>query len=144
MLFVCFFLGPALQDIVTTSFRERHGGQDHQLDNHQFAEAGEATAGSTCSVCICDFASEDMVRRLPCGHVFHTGCVDPWLQQRATCPTCRWSMVAAGDASSPEESPGNRRAAGEAAAAAPGPVTADAGSSATVATARSGLRLLLR
>ena len=32
-----------------------------------------------CSVCTEDFAENDRVRILPCGHVYHRRCIDPWL-----------------------------------------------------------------
>ena len=28
-----------------------------------------------------------------CGHVFHTCCIQPWLQQRAVCPLCNLTWV---------------------------------------------------
>ena len=33
----------------------------------------------TCSVCTEDFAENDTVRILPCGHIYHRRCIDPWL-----------------------------------------------------------------
>jgi Ring finger domain len=33
----------------------------------------------TCSVCTDDFAENDTVRILPCGHIHHRRCIDPWL-----------------------------------------------------------------
>jgi len=29
------------------------------------------------------------IKILPCGHRFHKGCVDPWLNDHNTCPSCR-------------------------------------------------------
>ena len=41
-----------------------------------------------CAICMDDFARGTDVRRLPCGHLFHPPCVDPWLLRIAsTCPT---------------------------------------------------------
>ncbi|KDO16463.1 hypothetical protein SPRG_18013 [Saprolegnia parasitica CBS 223.65] len=37
---------------------------------------------------ICMGAMKDAVK-LPCGHLFHTNCIDAWLRMRSTCPTCR-------------------------------------------------------
>ena len=34
---------------------------------------------SQCSVCMEDFHLEDVVRSLPCQHLFHTDCINPWL-----------------------------------------------------------------
>eukprot|EP00928_Gymnodinium_smaydae_P056735 TRINITY_DN40060_c0_g1_i1.p1 TRINITY_DN40060_c0_g1~~TRINITY_DN40060_c0_g1_i1.p1 ORF type:complete len:625 (+),score=140.50 TRINITY_DN40060_c0_g1_i1:271-1875(+) len=42
-----------------------------------------------CVVCLCDFAPDDRVRRLPCRHVFHCACIDEWLGRDAHCPLCR-------------------------------------------------------
>ena len=32
-----------------------------------------------CSVCMEDFQLQDVVRSLPCHHLFHTDCINPWL-----------------------------------------------------------------
>ena len=50
-----------------------------------------------CSVCLDEFEAGQEVRRLPCMHVFHKGCVDTWLAQKSTCPVCRVDIKAAGD-----------------------------------------------
>lgn len=53
--------------------------------------SGEAFAGKvamqTCAVCTEDFVDGIEVRQLPCGHIFHPHCIDPWLLSfAATCP----------------------------------------------------------
>ena len=46
------------------------------------------TGNSTCAICTDEFVKNQLVRVLPCGHLFHRGCVDEWLVQRSrTCPT---------------------------------------------------------
>ncbi|KAK5651522.1 hypothetical protein OQA88_11976 [Cercophora sp. LCS_1] len=46
-------------------------------------------AMQTCAVCTEDFKRGVNVRKLPCGHIFHPGCIDPWLLSfAATCPLC--------------------------------------------------------
>lgn len=41
----------------------------------------------SCSICTEDFVDGDDVRRLPCDHIFHPRCIDPWLSGFAvTCP----------------------------------------------------------
>ncbi|KAK4078059.1 hypothetical protein Purlil1_12080 [Purpureocillium lilacinum] len=46
--------------------------------------------GDACAICIEIFESDDDVRGLTCGHVFHGACVDPWLTDRcACCPICK-------------------------------------------------------
>ncbi len=42
----------------------------------------------TCSICLYAFEAGDEARRLPCFHVFHSSCIDPWLGQNAKCPIC--------------------------------------------------------
>jgi hypothetical protein len=44
----------------------------------------------TCAVCLEDFEPGDLLRALPCGHRFHTDCIDPWLTERSSaCPMCK-------------------------------------------------------
>ncbi|KAL3806557.1 hypothetical protein ACHAXA_009863, partial [Cyclostephanos tholiformis] len=42
-----------------------------------------------CPICLVDFSDGIEIRTLPCGHYYHWECVDSWLCDRTTCPTCR-------------------------------------------------------
>merc|ERR1719239_452252 len=46
-----------------------------------------------CSVCLEDFVSRVKLRELPCGHVYHAKCIDPWLQRRLTCAVCKRQVI---------------------------------------------------
>ncbi|XP_078509678.1 E3 ubiquitin-protein ligase RNF130 isoform X3 [Lissotriton helveticus] len=48
-----------------------------------------------CAVCIESYKQNDVVRVLPCKHVFHKGCVDPWLSEHCTCPMCKLNILKA-------------------------------------------------
>lgn len=46
----------------------------------------------SCSICLCDFQNDEVLRQLPCSsgmHTFHAACVDAWLVQKLSCPICR-------------------------------------------------------
>lgn len=45
-------------------------------------------ASPTCTICLEAWAAGDVQRTLPCLHMFHAACVDPWLRKRAQCPLC--------------------------------------------------------
>ena len=45
-----------------------------------------------CSVCCEALEVKQLVSRLPCGHVYHPQCVEPWLQKHCTCPSCRYEL----------------------------------------------------
>jgi E3 ubiquitin-protein ligase ATL6/9/15/31/42/55 len=48
-----------------------------------------------CAVCLAEFEDRDELRVLPaCCHVFHPGCIDPWLAAAVTCPLCRADLTA--------------------------------------------------
>jgi len=44
--------------------------------------------GATCAVCLSDLEVGEVARKLPCGHHFHKGCIDCWLQRNKRCPLC--------------------------------------------------------
>ncbi|KAI3969072.1 hypothetical protein MKW92_006456 [Papaver armeniacum] len=43
-----------------------------------------------CLVCFGEFGDEDVLRLLPCHHVFHAKCIDKWLSSHSTCAVCRF------------------------------------------------------
>lgn len=47
----------------------------------------------TCAICKEDYSAEVIVRKLPCGHIFHGDCVIPWLKRVASCPMCRKNPI---------------------------------------------------
>ena len=42
-----------------------------------------------CTICLNGISRADDMRTLPCQHKFHFACVGRWVEQHATCPTCR-------------------------------------------------------
>ncbi|GJN20043.1 hypothetical protein PR202_gb07366 [Eleusine coracana subsp. coracana] len=47
-----------------------------------------------CPVCLEPFADDDGVRVVPaCGHLYHTPCIDRWLDEHNSCPVCRCAVV---------------------------------------------------
>ncbi|GFF39964.1 putative RING finger protein [Aspergillus udagawae] len=54
----------------------------------------DAPDPSLCSICMEQLRDDEDVRPLPCEHIFHPACVDPWLTRyRTSCPLCRVSLV---------------------------------------------------
>ena len=51
----------------------------------------------TCAVCHDPYSEGSVVKTLPCGHFFHSKCIDPWLNQHSSCPLCRCELPSAGD-----------------------------------------------
>lgn len=50
-------------------------------------------ASQDCSICLETFVEGDELTRLPCGHRFHSACLDPWVRTCGDCPYCRRSIV---------------------------------------------------
>ncbi|KAG1362299.1 E3 ubiquitin-protein ligase [Cocos nucifera] len=52
-------------------------------------------SGEDAECCICLSAYDDGVelRRLPCGHHFHSACIGKWLLINATCPLCKFNII---------------------------------------------------
>jgi hypothetical protein len=44
---------------------------------------------SDCPICCEEYDDGCEVIQMPCQHLFHEGCLLPWLEKRNTCPMCR-------------------------------------------------------
>lgn len=49
----------------------------------------------SCLICLQDFDDGDECMVLPCFHRYHTLCVERWLEDNATCPSCRCDVAVA-------------------------------------------------
>lgn len=54
-----------------------------------------ASESHVCAVCIESYRAGEVVTVLTCDHVFHKGCIEPWLLERRTCPMCKCDILKA-------------------------------------------------
>mmetsp|Transcript_33480 Transcript_33480/g.106140 ORF Transcript_33480/g.106140 Transcript_33480/m.106140 type:complete len:299 (+) Transcript_33480:54-950(+) len=63
----------------------RPAGAAQAAEEEPPAPSSQATQ-PTCVVCLEDFAPEEDVSQLPCGHVFHPTCAHKWIREDWRCP----------------------------------------------------------
>ncbi|KAJ7305320.1 hypothetical protein JRQ81_011239 [Phrynocephalus forsythii] len=79
------------------------GDWDHRLPPRASRQAVEslptvqisplqADKGLKCPVCLLEFEEDETARKMPCQHLFHAGCILPWLGKTNSCPLCRHEL----------------------------------------------------
>jgi hypothetical protein len=53
---------------------------------------GAAAEAEACAVCLEVPEAGARLRRLPCLHAFHVGCIDTWLASSRLCPICKHAV----------------------------------------------------
>ena len=46
-----------------------------------------------CIICMENFSENELVKQLPCAHIFHGDCIDHWLSQQKNCPFCKAECI---------------------------------------------------
>ncbi|CAH0589971.1 unnamed protein product [Chrysodeixis includens] len=65
----------------------------HMSRNYPMASKEEVEKNQdNCAIC---WEPMKEARKLPCSHLFHNSCLCQWVQQDASCPTCRRALAAA-------------------------------------------------
>jgi hypothetical protein len=87
-------LGESIGDVKTD--RWKIVAHKHMADLPTFCFTADSAKGlgendtrRKCQVCQCDYEGGETVKTLPCGHCFHSECVDQWLKENDCCAYCR-------------------------------------------------------
>lgn len=63
---------------------------NHMEKNYPLATADDLQQNSdNCAIC---WEKMETARKLPCSHLFHNSCLQSWLEQDTSCPTCRLAL----------------------------------------------------
>lgn len=63
---------------------------NHMEKNYPLATPEDLQHNSdNCAIC---WEKMDTARKLPCAHLFHNSCLQSWLEQDTSCPTCRLAL----------------------------------------------------
>mmetsp|Transcript_30349 Transcript_30349/g.69958 ORF Transcript_30349/g.69958 Transcript_30349/m.69958 type:complete len:260 (+) Transcript_30349:92-871(+) len=97
---------------------QRRRGTPHQLIGQSlmtsadfrtfvFGDTEEGFAQQTCSICFNEFRVGAVLAQLPCGHIFHWGCIDAWLMRSSSCPMrCNVNVDASSEVASDVDAAG--------------------------------------
>ncbi|XP_010473824.2 PREDICTED: E3 ubiquitin-protein ligase RDUF2-like [Camelina sativa] len=66
-----------------------------QISSSMLCSTDGSDPGLLCAVCKDDFVVGESARRLPCSHIYHSGCIVPWLSDHNSCPLCRFELPTA-------------------------------------------------
>lgn len=68
-------------------------GQSKELYQSNASIYTAMTSNDTCPICLDEYESADMLRILPCSHIYHPQCIDEWLLVKsASCPMCKYNV----------------------------------------------------
>lgn len=86
-------LFPSFGDLLNTSLNSNSQAQTtHRIinQNTELVIFNEETESEVCAICQETIENNTIVRKIKtCNHKFHSACLDRWLEDHLTCPTCR-------------------------------------------------------
>jgi len=91
---------PCLHRILGVWLNKRRGADESVLaglSSEVYADGRFPKDDSACAICAESYVAGQPIRVLPCPshmHHFHLECIDKWLRVNASCPICRFRLVA--------------------------------------------------
>ena len=46
-----------------------------------------------CSICLLKYKKSDIIKELPCNHIFHKNCILKWMEKSNVCPICKYDIA---------------------------------------------------
>ena len=46
-----------------------------------------------CSICLVKYKKSDLIKELPCNHIFHKNCILKWIEKSNVCPICKYDIT---------------------------------------------------
>ncbi|KAG8056485.1 hypothetical protein GUJ93_ZPchr0002g25757 [Zizania palustris] len=82
---------PSIPQKTTASKR---GGRDpfHTKSARSEPPPNKMEEEKACTICLETFLPGEQVVATPCNHIFHQGCISPWVKGHGNCPMCRFSL----------------------------------------------------
>jgi hypothetical protein len=72
----------------TINLGKEHDHSDN-VNRHKRISIMKDIMNEECSICLSHYEVEDTMRSLPCHHMFHSFCIDRWMEQSSFCPMCK-------------------------------------------------------
>ncbi|CUV06554.1 unnamed protein product [Cryptosporidium hominis] len=84
-----------------SSLSNKHYRREYNIYNKSSSFSGYLSSGSThksknnysCVICLNNICDEDLVRKLPCRHIYHFNCIDEWVKIKSNCPLCNINLT---------------------------------------------------
>jgi hypothetical protein len=109
LIFICCLLELIITYILETRFLETVNIPEYiknithflrqllQMDNVPDVQVEPVAVDITnehpqCRICQEPFANGGGLSQMPCSHIYHTNCIESWLEKNRTCPICRAEM----------------------------------------------------
>ena len=87
-------LTPANINRISTVFKYGVGCEEDREDEEDGEDGEDGEDVMHCAICQNECVSDNICRQLNvCQHIFHLSCIDIWLSEKNTCPTCRHNVL---------------------------------------------------